>query len=73
MILLIPLHLGLGNGIKTGQRFELFLIPLVVGAFAGLSGRHLPLLKAYVLSTTVLAVTFPVHDFVVCRRTRSAS
>ena len=63
MILLIPLHLGLGNGIKTGQRFELFLIPLVVGAFAGLSGRHLPLLKAYVLSTAVLAATFPVHDF----------
>ena len=45
--------------IKTGQRFELFLIPLVVGAFAGLSGRHLPLLKAYVLSTTVLAVDVP--------------
>ena len=60
MILLIPLsHLGLGNGIKTGQRFELFLIPLVVDAFAGLSGRHLPLLKVYVLSTAVLGAHVP--------------
>jgi hypothetical protein len=63
MVLLIPLHLGLGNGIKTGQRFELFLVPLVVGSFAALSKRHVPLLQAYVLSTSVLAVVWPLHNF----------
>ena len=63
MVLLLPLHIGIGNVLQTGQRFELFLVPLVVGAFAALSNRHLPLLQAYVLSTTVLAVVWPLHDF----------
>jgi hypothetical protein len=63
MVLLVPFHLGIENVLQTGQRFELFLVPLVVGAFAALSNRHLPLLQAYVLSTTVLAVVWPVHDF----------
>ena len=35
MVLLLPLHIGIGNPLQTGQRFELFLVPLVVGAFAG--------------------------------------
>jgi hypothetical protein len=63
MVLLVPFHIGIGNLLQTGQRFELFLVPLVVGAFAALSDRHLPMLQAYVLSTTVLAVVWPLHDF----------
>jgi hypothetical protein len=63
MVLLVPFHIGIGNVLQTGQRFELFLVPLVIGAFAVLSSRHVPLLQAYVLSTTVLAVVWPLHDF----------
>ena len=63
MVLLVPFHIGLGNVLQTGQRFELFLVPLVVGAFAALSDRHVPLLQAYVLSTTALAVVWPLHEF----------
>jgi hypothetical protein len=63
MVLLVPFHIGIGNLLQTGQRFELFLVPLVVGAFAVLCNRHLPLLQAYVLSTTLLAVVWPLHDF----------
>jgi len=63
MVLLVPFHIEIGNVLQTGQRFELFLVPLVVGAFAALSSRHVSLLQAYVLATTVLAVVWPVHDF----------
>jgi hypothetical protein len=63
MVLLVPLHLGVENIVQTGQRYELFLAPLVVGAFAALSKQHLPLLQAYVLSTTALAVAWPLDSF----------
>lgn len=63
MVLLVPFHIEIGNVLQTGQRFELFLVPLVVGAFAALFSRHVSLLQAYVLATTVLAVVWPVHDF----------
>jgi hypothetical protein len=63
MVLLVPFHLHIGNFLQTAQRFELFLVPLVVGAFAALSNRHLPLLQAYVLATTVLAIVWPIHEF----------
>jgi hypothetical protein len=63
MVLLVPFHLDIGNFLQTAQRFELFLVPLVVGAFAALFNRHLPLLQAYVLATTVLAAVWPVHEF----------
>ena len=61
MIVLLPAHLSFGEIVKTGQRFELFLFPLLVGAFAALASRHLPMLQAYVLSATVLAVAWPLH------------
>jgi hypothetical protein len=63
MVLLVPFHLGIENVLQTGQRFELFLLPLVVGAFAALSSRHVALLQAYVLATTVIAVLWPIHEF----------
>jgi hypothetical protein len=60
MLLLLAVHLSVSDFAKTGQRFELFLLPLIVGAFAALTGRHIALLKAYVLSATVLAAAWPV-------------
>ncbi len=61
MIVLLPAHLSFGEIVKTGQRFELFLFPLIVGAFAALAGRHTLMLRAYVLSATVLAVAWPLE------------
>ncbi|HJQ51005.1 MAG TPA: O-antigen ligase family protein [Gaiellaceae bacterium] len=60
MMLLLTIHLSVSDFAKTGQRFELFLLPLIVGAFAALTGRHVGLLKAYVLATTILAAAWPV-------------
>src|SRR5690349_10096531 len=34
MFVLLPAHFSLSEIVKTGQRFELFVFPLVVGAFA---------------------------------------
>jgi hypothetical protein len=48
---------------KTAQRFELFLVPLVVGAFVALRGGHTRVLQAYVLGTTALAIIWPIHAF----------
>jgi O-Antigen ligase len=60
MLILLVLHLSVGDIAKTGQRFELFLVPLVIGAFAALTDRHIPLLKAYVVAATALAVLWPL-------------
>lgn len=60
MLLLLAVHLGVSDFAKTGQRYELFLLPLIVGAFAALTGRHIALLKAYVLSATALALLWPL-------------
>ena len=60
MVVLLPPHFSLSVIVQTGQRFELFLFPLVVGAFAALSGRITPMLQAYVVSATVLAVAWPL-------------
>ncbi len=63
MMLLLAYHLGVSEVAQTGQRFELLLLPLVVGAFAALNGRHILLLQAYVVSTSVLAVVWPLDSF----------
>jgi hypothetical protein len=63
MLMLLAFHPGLRDLAKTGQRFELFLLPLIVGAFAALTGWHIRVLKAYVLATTVLAVVWPFYHF----------
>jgi hypothetical protein len=61
MVVVLSFHPGLRELFKTGQRFELFLLPLIVGAFAALTGRHIRVLQAYVVATTVLAVIWPIH------------
>ena len=60
MVVLLAPHFSLSVIVQTGQRFELFLFPLLVGAFAALSGRVTPMLQAYVVSATVLAVAWPL-------------
>jgi hypothetical protein len=62
VVALIPFHAGVRELLQTGQRFELYLIPLVVGAFAVLIGWYVQLLKAYVIACTVLAAIFPFND-----------
>lgn len=59
MLLLLAYHGGLITAIKTGQRLELFLLPLVVGAALALRGHTAAVLTAYVLSSTFLAATWP--------------
>jgi hypothetical protein len=60
MVVLMSVHPSVRELLKTGQRFELFLLPLIVGAFAALTNRHIRVLQAYVLATTVLAVAWPL-------------
>jgi hypothetical protein len=63
MVIVLAFHPGIRELLKTGQRFELFLLPLLVGAFAALTGRHIRLLQFYVLAATALAVVWPIHNF----------
>ena len=63
MLIVLAVHPGIREVLKTGQRFELFLLPLIVGAFAALTGRHIRVLQAYVVATTILAVVWPTHHF----------
>jgi hypothetical protein len=63
MLILLPLHFGGGEVAKTMQRFELFGLPLVVGAYAAHKGRHMYLLKAYIVAATILAVVWQIDSF----------
>jgi O-Antigen ligase len=63
VLALLPFHLSSGEVAQTLQRYELFLIPLVVGAYAALRGVHVWVLQAYVIATTVLAILWPFDHF----------
>jgi len=60
MLLLLLVHPGGRELLQTGQRVELFVLPLIVGAFAALAKRYLQVLKGYVLAATVLAAVWPL-------------
>ena len=60
IVILLALHPGLGSAVKSFQRLELFVLPLLVGAFIALRRDHMLVLRAYVVVTTVLAVAWPV-------------
>jgi hypothetical protein len=62
VLVLLVLHPGLGSALKSVQRLELLVIPLLAGAFFALRRNHMLVLRAYVLATTVLAVSWPVLD-----------
>lgn len=55
LLLLLLVHSGWSEVLQTGQRLELFLIPLIIGAFVALADRHVQVLKAYVLAATAFA------------------
>jgi hypothetical protein len=63
ILVLLGVHIGSKELIKTGQRYELFVLPLVIGAFVALQRRHIRVLQAYVLACTALAVIWPIHGF----------
>jgi len=63
LVLLLFVHFGTNEVLQTAQRLELFLFPLIIGAFAALTHRHVHLLKGYVLAATVLAAVWPVEHF----------
>lgn len=58
--LLLILHLGLGSTLKSVQRLELLMLPLLVGAALALRRHHMIVVRAYVLATTLLAIVWPV-------------
>ena len=60
LFLLLLVHPGGRELLQTGQRVELFVLPLIVGAFAALAKRYLQVLKSYVLAATVLAAVWPL-------------
>jgi hypothetical protein len=62
VVLLLPFHPGVSEALQTAQRLELFLLPLMIGAFAALSARHVRMLEAYVLSATLLGFIWQFHD-----------
>jgi len=59
LVALFVVHLGVHDALQTAQRFELFLVPLLVGAVAALRDRHVTVLKAYVIGACVLAAAWP--------------
>ncbi|MBA3295770.1 MAG: O-antigen ligase family protein [Acidobacteria bacterium] len=63
LFLLLFVHFGTNEVMQTAQRLELFLFPLIIGAFAALTNRHVRLLKAYVLAATLLAAVWPIEHF----------
>ena len=52
LMLLVIIHFSLKDVAQTGQRLELFVLPLVVGAFVALAGSELAVLKAYLFAAT---------------------
>jgi hypothetical protein len=63
MFMVLAVHPGLRETAKFGQRLELFALPLILGAFAALTNRHIRLLQAYVLAATALAALWPLNTF----------
>ena len=59
MLLLLIYHLGFGTLFQTGQRLELFLIPMVIGAVMAIEGHWQWVLRAYVVASTLLAAAWP--------------
>jgi hypothetical protein len=60
ILFLLVLHFGFGSAVKSVQRLELFVLPLLAGVFLALRRDHMLVLRAYVLAATLLAVVWPV-------------
>jgi O-Antigen ligase len=60
ILILLVLHPGFGSVVKSVQRIELFVFPLLAGAYLALRRDHVLVLRAFVIATTLLAVAWPV-------------
>jgi hypothetical protein len=60
ILVLLVLHFGFGSAVKSVQRLELLVLPLLAGVFLALRRDHMLVLRAYVLAATLLAVVWPV-------------
>jgi hypothetical protein len=60
VLLLLAMHPGFGSALKSFQRLELCVLPLLVGTFIARRRDHILVLRAYVLATTLLAVSWPL-------------
>jgi hypothetical protein len=58
---LVMLHPGLASVLKSTQRLELLVVPLLVGAFLAIRGEHMLLLRGYIVAATGLAVAWPLN------------
>lgn len=58
-------HIDLTTVAKTLQRLELFLVPLIVGAFVAQAGQLTRFVKSYVVSSAAFALAWPVLGAVV--------
>jgi hypothetical protein len=60
--LLLVAHPGLIPVLKSAQRLELIVLPLLIGAAVAFRNDHMLVLRVYVFATTALAVIWPVLD-----------
>jgi hypothetical protein len=60
ILVLLVLHFSSGSVVKSVQRLELFILPLLAGAFLALRRDHTIVLRAYVIAATLLAVVWPI-------------
>lgn len=63
VLLLLFAHPGFGALVQTVQRYELIAFPLLIGSYLALKGKHIPLLRSYVIACTALAVAWPFDQF----------
>ncbi len=45
LLLVLAAHPGVKEFLNTGQRYALLVLPLVIGAFAAIHDRHVPMLR----------------------------
>ena len=59
MAVLLALHLSPGTLLKTGQRLELLVVPIVVGALIAQEGCERLFLRMYIVSAAILSLAWP--------------
>ncbi|HZS30116.1 MAG TPA: O-antigen ligase family protein [Gaiellaceae bacterium] len=59
VLILLVAHPGTQPVLQTFQRYELIAFPLIAGSYLVLRGAHMPVLKAYIVGATALALVFP--------------